>query len=141
MGPCTRNAGDTPLSRAAGNGFVRIVKTLIENGADVNASHYLLTSLHCAAHRGHSEVVEFLIQNGAEIDTIDTLSKQTALNKAAENGYVKVVEILLKYGARTDVKDEHGQTPLESCLYEANYGRIRNNIALKILKMLAFSSK
>ena len=48
--------GDTPLHRAAEEGYADIVATLLEAGADPSVlDHSKLTFLHRAARRGHAE--------------------------------------------------------------------------------------
>ena len=70
-------AGWTALHEACNHGYLEIVKTLIDHGADVNV-HGLDgdTPLHDAAANGHEEITIVLIQSGgnpeAENDTKET---------------------------------------------------------------------
>lgn len=61
----------TLFNRIAGN--VGIIKLLIENGADVNASKSIdaWTSLHMAASTGKVEVAKVLIENCADLNAKD----------------------------------------------------------------------
>ena len=60
--------GDTALHHAARNGDLEIVKQLVSNGADVNATtdnnHF---PLYCAAGHGHVETTQYLVENGADL--------------------------------------------------------------------------
>ena len=60
--------GDTALHHAARNGDLEIVKPLVSNGADVNATtdnnHF---PLYCAAGHGHVETTRYLVENGADL--------------------------------------------------------------------------
>ncbi len=49
-------------------GLIEILKTLLDNGADVNVMDYgKWTALHKAGAAGHFEVIKFLLENGANI--------------------------------------------------------------------------
>ncbi len=60
--------GDTALHHAARNGDLEIVKQLVSNGADVNATtdnnHF---PLYCAAGHGHVETTQYLVDKGADL--------------------------------------------------------------------------
>ncbi|MBQ7593929.1 MAG: ankyrin repeat domain-containing protein [Synergistaceae bacterium] len=59
--------GNTALIMASRNGNVRIVRALIEAGADVNAKNNIgWTGLMRAAKHGYRETVNFLISKGAD---------------------------------------------------------------------------
>ena len=65
----------TPLSIAAQFGNVQEVMTLIEVGADINASNHIgWTPLSMAAGTGHDEVVKALLAANVDIDKVDDLS-------------------------------------------------------------------
>ena len=60
--------GLTPLSIAAGAGQSKMLKFLLEQGADVNARNEDGgTALHGTAFLGHSKLVQLLIENGINI--------------------------------------------------------------------------
>ena len=62
----TTDNNTTDLMLAAANGHTAEVQTLIEAGADVNASGRIgNTALIYAAQEGHSEIVELLLEAGA----------------------------------------------------------------------------
>ena len=59
--------GVTALMRAAQNGHVRIVRALLQNGADANIKRNdKFTALALAAFFGHTEVVRTLMEYGAD---------------------------------------------------------------------------
>lgn len=69
----------TALMLASIRGHERIVKALIEAGADVNVvNRFGLTALLGASYCGHTEIVKALIEADADIDAMD-LNKQTVL--------------------------------------------------------------
>lgn len=93
--------GTTALMLASMKGQERIVRTLIENGADVNLQNSKgATALMTASMKGHKDVVRILIENGADVNA--RLSKgKTALDVAIKSGYYGVVRILKDAGAKT----------------------------------------
>ncbi len=66
--PIEKNAEDrTPLLLATCHGYNKLVKLLLENGADVEYSSYRrteMTVLHLAAKNGHPKVAYYLIFKG-----------------------------------------------------------------------------
>ena len=59
--------GLTALVNASANGHFEIVKYLLQNGADVNATcKYKETTLKVASKKGHLEIVKYLVENGAD---------------------------------------------------------------------------
>ncbi|XP_053402143.1 uncharacterized protein LOC128557808 isoform X2 [Mercenaria mercenaria] len=72
---------------AAHRGHDKLVRRLIEAGADVNACTPLgRTPLHVAASQGHGHIVDLLLEKGADIDAEDE-SGATALTIAARFGH------------------------------------------------------
>ena len=57
----------TPLHLASSNGALRVVRLLLEHGADVEAmGNDRMTALQEAAYRGRDEIVKLLREHGAE---------------------------------------------------------------------------
>ena len=89
----------TPLHQASVEGDFMLVKSLINQGADVNAKDMgLFTPLHAGATHGHKEVVEYLIEKGADVNAKDT-GGFAPLHVAAVTGQSEIAEILIKNGA------------------------------------------
>ncbi|MBO4707746.1 MAG: ankyrin repeat domain-containing protein [Elusimicrobiaceae bacterium] len=97
----------TPLHHAAIRGNFKMVKFLVNNGADVNAKFLGANPLYFAAQRNHTKVMEYLIKKGADVntkfnhhpefDSIPILEGPCLLcNK-------KAIEILLKNKAEVNV--------------------------------------
>ena len=119
------HTGDTPLSIAARDGNLEMVKLLVEHGAtvDVGKETGERTPLMNASGQGHVEVVEFLIAKGADVNTKG--KGLTPLLAACAGGHLpfgppgnkaKTIRILLEKGADVNVQDESwlktGRTPL-----------------------------
>ncbi|MEE6450771.1 ankyrin repeat domain-containing protein [Gottfriedia acidiceleris] len=111
--------GLTLLGIAAHYGQYEVVKTLIKNGAQINAlSHSKLsfipqnTALHAAIAGAKSiELIEFLITNGADPNISDS-EGNTPLHIAAFEGNTSIAEHLLKNGAQIKTNNS-GKTPIE----------------------------
>jgi len=73
--------GDHPIHHAARNGDARIVRLLIEHGADVNAvTDHGHTVLYCAGGHGHLETLQLLLQRGADCKVKFTQDGKTLLD-------------------------------------------------------------
>ena len=95
------------LHKAASDGNIQHVKSLIEHAEDINAmSGFRNTTkyspLMLAAKNGHMEVVQYLHQHGANI-TIKDSQQFNALYYAADNGHLDVVKYLIENGAKSDI--------------------------------------
>lgn len=92
--------GGTALFSAISKGRIATVKTILNQGVNVNIrTKSDQTPLMFAAHKGYADVVQFLIERGAEIDSKDK-DGRTALSFASSKGYTRVVDILKGSGAR-----------------------------------------
>ena len=112
-----KSTGETALFQAAQQGFVEVVRFLVEEGkADVDKARTSdgATPLFMAAQKGHTEVVRFLVEEGkADVDKVND-NNQTPINVAADSGHLEVVQFLLGKGADCTIKDKWGDTPLAS---------------------------
>ena len=101
--PATLAAQDAPDERllaAVRDGEVEVVRSLLEEGADVNAARGDgLTALHLAAEGGRQAVAEALMAAGAAVDAGTRIGGYTPLHVAARGGHGAVVLRLLEAGA------------------------------------------
>jgi ankyrin repeat protein len=113
--------GETPLMSALSRGNTRVVKMLLEAGADANktAPYYRgKTPLMFALRNGNPESVEALLKYGADVNTIGPKG-MTPLMYAARSGAPVKVNLALEAGANPKYKDKTGNTALN---YAASYG-------------------
>jgi ankyrin repeat protein len=90
-------SADTPLHKAVINGNIDQIRTLIAQGADVNACDKEgMTPLHIAAFNDKDKAVTTLLELGAN-PFITINGGQSALHLAAQNGNVKVLEALAAF--------------------------------------------
>jgi hemoglobin len=116
-----RYASHTLLHAAAAAGCDRAVRTLLNAGADPNATdgggH---TPLYSVANEcqgpGGADVVRTLVGHGASIDAAGGVQRCTALHMAARRGNLEVAKALLDSGANIDAQDKRGETPLKRAL-------------------------
>jgi ankyrin repeat protein len=90
-------------------GDTALVKSLLDEGADINAQDGGLTLLIKAATEGYLKTAKLLIDKGADIDA-KTNEGNTALIVASMAGYTKIVELLVNAGANTRAKNSMGYT-------------------------------
>ena len=113
---------DEWLCQASANGCVRVVRNLLEMGADPEGAmtgQYGMTALHWAAKKGRRGVVKVLLDRGASPDTLG-FNLCTPLHFAASNGHIVVVKLLLDYGADPNWADVNEWTPLHSAASEGH---------------------
>ena len=98
-GPVNPGA-EPPLIVAARAGDMNRVRTLVGEGADVNAfGNGRQTALMAAAQQGHGDVVNALLEAGADANLRDAKGN-TAAEAAAERGHKGLAESLRKAEVR-----------------------------------------
>lgn len=110
--PAAANVDGAPIIEAARNQDAEAVRTLIADGADVNARQPDgATALHWAAYRDDLEIADLLIDAGADVTAANELGA-TPLWLAADNSSARMVERLLDAGADPNVTLPEGETPI-----------------------------
>ena len=101
-----------PLVDAAKNADTGALRTLLEQGADVNAAEADgTTALHWASYRDDVASADLLIRAGARVNAANDLGA-TALWTASLNGSVAMVRRLLEAGANPNAALLLGETPV-----------------------------
>lgn len=105
-----------PLAYAVMRGNFDLIKLLLENGADINATYgtYDDTALHIAANQNYKkEIIAYLLDKGANIEaknkkgetaldilaSSSELSKEVDVNRAHVNRILDNLKILIDHGA------------------------------------------
>ncbi|XP_060820989.1 protein fem-1 homolog CG6966 isoform X2 [Bombus pascuorum] len=104
-----------PLWCAAAAGHLILVKLLVRNGAQVNATTKTLsTPLRAACFDGHFDIVRFLVSHGADIEMANRHG-HTSLMIACYKSHLKIVKYLLNLKANINRKSIKGNTALHDC--------------------------
>ena len=104
---------NTALISAAITSDVKVVKALIEAGADVDCPMTDgTTPLFIAASKGCDAIVNMLIAAGADLDKARETDNATPLFMAALNGHDASVRALLRAGADIRKSRTDGQSPI-----------------------------
>lgn len=112
-GMTTASGSDARVADAAMNGNRELVRSLLQQAADVNSAHGDgMTALHWAALNGDAEMAQTLLNAGANVRATTRLGSYTALYMAAKAGNPAIVGLLLKAGADAKAKAVSGLTPL-----------------------------
>ncbi|GFO49166.1 poly [ADP-ribose] polymerase [Plakobranchus ocellatus] len=113
--------GKTPLVLAVEASQEKIVKLLLENGADpnveINHGYYKDTPLVLAANRGSLQIMRMLIHYKADVTKYRSDNKRTpmhtmVMNRVHEDETIAMLQLLLQHGANINSRDESDDTPL-----------------------------
>lgn len=106
-------AGTSPVADAVMKRDKDAVRTLLKDGADVNAAQGDgMTALHWAARSGDIELAQMLLYAGANVKATTRLGAYSPLMMAAEQGHASVIAALLSAGADVKAANAVGTTPL-----------------------------
>ena len=124
---------DAPIVMAAYLGNPKIVRLLLQAGADVTAVDpgMQATALHAAAYAGRSEAAALLIEYHVAIDKQGPKNGYTALHDAIWQGNVETARILVDAGANLTLRSHNGETPL-AFAKSKNQGAIAEMIERKL---------
>ncbi len=113
---CVSSAASAPESSvadAAMRGDAAAVRTLLKDGADVNAAQGDgMTALHWAARQGSIDTVRILLFAGGNVRATTRLGGYTPLLLASQSGHAPVIEALIKAGADAKSATAQGATTL-----------------------------
>jgi ankyrin repeat protein len=98
-------SGWTALLAASAQGFMPIVKLLLEHGANPDISNFnKITPLLYAVRYNNYEICSLLLEYGSDVNLQDIYGNSPLIG-AAKNGKMEIVELLLSYGANVDIQD------------------------------------
>ncbi|OBT97761.1 hypothetical protein VE01_05117 [Pseudogymnoascus verrucosus] len=116
----------SPLQAAAYHGGDKIIKLLIQRGADVNAQGgYFGNALQAAASLGQQEeIVMLLLEHGADVNAQGG-HYHTALLAALHGNSEEIVELLISQGADINAQGRYGETALHAAACSSSEKVIR----------------
>jgi len=104
---------DGGIVDAAQGGHVKLLRFLLQKGANVNArSGSGNTALHTAALQGGIEAVTLLLEEGADPNAKNDRGRTPLHTAISGDCEVKSIRLLMDAGSRTDVADNEGVTPI-----------------------------
>src|SRR5262245_35293111 len=96
---CQLAIAESQLADAAEKSDRMVIRTLLEQGADVNVPQVDgMTALHWAAHHDDLETARLLVEGKANVSATNRYGV-TPLSLACQNGSTCIVELLLERGA------------------------------------------
>ena len=112
----------SPVADAASRGDRDSVRSLLQEGSDVNASHGDgMSALHWAAERGDAEMAAMLVRAGANVKAETRIGHYTPLHVASKGGNASVVTLLIDAGSDvTATTTTSGVTPLHVAAASGN---------------------
>jgi ankyrin repeat protein len=101
----------SPVADVAQHGDREAVRSLLREGADVNASQGDgMSALHWAAAAGDAEMAAMLVEAGANVRAVTRIGHYTPLHLACRGGNAAVVELLLEAGSEVNARTSPGGT-------------------------------
>ena len=117
---CGLHKMSTPLHWASSRGHVKVVRCLLEHGANVMAQcEDGSMPLHWASQKGRVTLIRVLLQHKADANSQDK-NKSTPLHYASRVGYANSTRVLIEHGVDTTAQDKNGWTPLHCAAFEGN---------------------
>ncbi|KAL2026979.1 hypothetical protein VTO58DRAFT_111070 [Aureobasidium pullulans] len=116
---------DYALHAASHKGHGNVVKILLANGANVEASNeHFNNALEEALYANHNNVAKMLIEEGVKRNNCGQYHDK-ALRLASLDGQTCIVQMLLENHADPDARDSHGNSALQIASYKGHDDIVR----------------
>ncbi|XP_066906876.1 putative ankyrin repeat protein RF_0381 [Halyomorpha halys] len=117
----TTKKGQTALHIASANGFLEVVKVLMQSGAGIDIQDDDGVTALMASAKKANNIVSYLLNSGAD-QTFQCKSGWTALHYATDGGCTECTLTLLSNGAKLNKKDIEGYTSLHLAARRGHLG-------------------
>src|SRR5688572_18449454 len=116
----------SPVADAAMKGDADTVRTLVRQGADVNAAQPDgMTALHWASLNGDLKTLDVLLVAGATTESLTRLGGYTALHLASSRGHATIVARLLEAGSKPKALTATGVQPIHLAAQSGSADAVR----------------
>jgi ankyrin repeat protein len=148
--------GQTPFLRAALSGDTKVMRLLLERGADPNIPtlagttplmaaagvNWTVAQTYTVSKEALLEAVKICLELGADVNAVNSMGL-TAVMGAANRGSDDIIQYLVEKGARLDVKDAAGRKPITWAegVFLASVGAERKPSTVILLEKLTGSVK
>jgi ankyrin repeat protein len=111
----TEVVGSTPIILAAASGHTKLVRLLLQHGADPYITNWYGNALHCAAEADQAETIVELVRSGMNLNYCDEYkkpgSRRSPISCTLDRDSVHALMALTKLGASVKVAENSGQQP------------------------------
>lgn len=148
--------GQTPFLRAALSGDTKIMRLLLERGADPNIAtlggttalmaaagvNWTVAQTYTVSKEALLEAIQICLEHGADVNATNSMGL-TAVMGAANRGSDEIIKFLVEKGARLNVKDVTGRTPTTWAegVFLASVGAERKPSSVALLEKLSGAKK
>jgi ankyrin repeat protein len=148
--------GQTPFLRAALSGDTKVMRLLLDHGADPNMTtlagttalmaaagvNWTVAQTYTVSKEALLEAIKICLDRGADVNAVNSMGL-TAVMGAANRGSDEIIQFLVEKGARLDVKDATGRTPISWAegVFLASVGAERKPSTVALLQKLTGAAK
>ena len=148
--------GQTSFLRAALSGDTKVMRLLLDRGADPNIPtlagttplmaaagvNWTVAQTYTVSKEALLEAIKICLERGADVNAMNSMGL-TAVMGAANRGSDELIQFLVEKGARLDVKDAVGRTPITWAegVFLASVGAERKPSTVALLQKLTGAAK
>jgi uncharacterized protein len=148
--------GQTPFLRAALSGDTKVMRLLLEHGADPNIAtlagttplmaaagvNWTVAQTYTVSKEALLEAVKICLEYGADVNAVNSMGLSAVMG-AANRGSDDLIKYLVEKGARLDVKDTVGRTPITWAegVFLASVGAERKASTVVLLQQMVEARK
>jgi uncharacterized protein len=117
--------GQTPFIRAALSGDIKVMRLLLEHGADPNIAtlsgttalmasagvNWMGGQTYTESKQSLLEAVKLCLEKGVDVNAVNSMGIGAVIG-AVNRGSDDILQVLVDHGARLDIKDKEGRTPM-----------------------------